>query len=53
VHKGKVCKVGEKRARFKKGKGKVDGWGGGVTRGKGQKKKAGEGEERVLNENEI
>jgi hypothetical protein len=55
VQKGKVCKVGEKRERFKKGKGKVDGWGGGVTRGKGKinKKKKGGVEERVLNENEI
>ncbi len=43
---------GKKGQRFKKGKGKVDGWGGGV-RGKGPKKRAGGGEERVLNENEI
>jgi hypothetical protein len=38
---------GKKGQRFKKGKGKVEGW---VV---GKRKKKGGGEERVLNENEI
>jgi hypothetical protein len=39
VHKGKVCKVGGKRARFKKGKGKVEGWVVGLKGEKGEKKR--------------
>jgi hypothetical protein len=53
VDKGKVCKVGEKRAKIQKRKGKsgwVRWWG---YKGKRPKKKGGGGEERVLNENEI
>jgi hypothetical protein len=38
VHKGKVCKVGEKRAKIQKRKGKSGRVGGGVTKGKGTKK---------------